>query len=258
MTQASEIESFTQRMFGDDAQGVAFDMVEAGRVAHTDAQAAQDGSRLDTHQPYGSTYWLALHNEVVSRLCQRLEGAVAFTPRGAQYDLVLWNELIILPVKVLDSWARNGVLRIRTSQLRANLASVNVPAPPTLSLFDDEESQRDLADQALEVAKLAQAAFDNVATKVLIAAYACSVRGGLKIVEVGIGTLDQHGEIDFSDSERLSVAAQPTAGTGLVEVAGDSWSRTPKPKPVLEAVDVEKVAIGADESDVTPNAPTTE
>lgn len=258
MTEAAEFKSFMDRTFEGAAASVAADMVDGGRVAHERAQAAQDGSRLKSKQPYGSTYWLALHEEVVGRLVDRLEGAVEFPPRGAQYKLIVWNGRIILPVKVIDGGSRDGRLRIRTSKLRATLTSVNMPEPRAATLFDDEdEIFQAFEDEIMTVIEQAKASIGNIASWVIVAAYMCSSTGGLQMVEVGIATLDEDGYIDFSDSERLSLIAPPVTGTKLTEVVGEDWTKAPKPKPFLEVVEGEgeRTATGDVESH-DPDAPT--
>ena len=260
MTQAADTKTFMERTFDGDAAEVAAALVEGGQVAHERAQAAQDGSRLKSKQPYGSTYWLALHEEVVSRLADSLNGALVYPPRGAQYKLIVWNGRIILPVKVIDGGSRDGRLRIRTSKLRSALTNVNMPEAPEPNLFeDDDEVMQAFQDEILQVIETARASIDIIASSVLVAAYACSSQGGLQMVEVGIATLDFDGYIDFTDSERLSIIAPPTVGTKPTEAVGESWTNAPKPKPFLEVVDGEgtQTATGDVESD-DPDAPDAE
>ncbi len=256
MTEASDHKSFLERTFGDVANEISAAFVAGGLRSHERAQAAQDASELLSNQPYGSTYWLALHEEVVGRLLAILPGSHVFPPKGAQFQLVVWEGRIILPVKLIDVGKRGGRPRIRTSRLRSNLTSVNLPEAPAPTLFDDESDTLEAFEEAmLEVVIQAMASIDNLASSVILAAYGCTPKAGLQLVEVGIATLDEDGYIDFTDSERLSIIAPPVEGANLTEAAGETWTNTAKPEPFLEVVRDDVEATGTDETDPYDGAP---
>lgn len=259
MTEASELKSFMERTFGDVADEISAAFVAGGLRSHQRAQAAQDASELHSNQPYGSTYWLALHEEVVGRLLAILPGSLVFPPKGAQFQLVVWEGRIILPVKLIDGGKRDGRPRIRTSRLRSTLTSVNMPEAPAPTLFDDQKDALESVEEAmLDVIIEAMASIDNIASSVILAAYGCTPKAGLQLVEVGIATLDEDGYIDFSDSARLSLIAPPVEGTDLTEVAGDTWTNTPKPRPFLEVVRDDDEATGTDDANPDDDAPGSE
>lgn len=251
--------SFMERHFGEFAEAVSAGLVAAGQEAHTRSLDAQEGSRLTTNQPYGSTFWLALPQEVVQRLSQVLDGATPFPPRGSQYELLLWNRLAILPVKVIDGASRGDRLRVRTSRLRTNLTSVNVPRPPDPTLFDENEELHvdDPEHSALAAIEAARQALGNKATTTIVAAYSCNPKSGVQAVRVGIGTLNAEGFIDFTDSQRLSLVDSASTAGRPMPVAGETFDAAPRPKPRLEVIQ-DRAATGGVEPKVDPSASATE
>jgi hypothetical protein len=254
VTEAFDDRSFTERVFEEKAAAVAAALVMAGQKAHDRSAAAQHGSELKTKQPYGNTYWLALPEEVIKRVQGLLEGAASYDPEGAQYKLIVWNDILILPVKVLKGRKSKGRLRIRTSHLRETLTRVNMPDAPEAHLFinDEEKARREFEEAAIAVVEEARQDLGNIVSHVIIAAYECNHDGGLQTVRVGVGNLDLDGYIDFTDSERLSLVP-PVEGTKPVEAAGESWSNAPKPTPNLEPLDDEVTATGEDEPVAGPD-----
>jgi hypothetical protein len=234
VTEAFETESFTERTFGDQAGSVSAAFVAAGLKAHDWASAAQHSSGRATGQPYGSTFWLALPDEVGLHLRDLLEDAVLYPPHGAQYKLILWGDTLILPVKVIQGRKRDGRLRIRTSHLRQSLTSVNMPDGPEVTLFmtDEEAALQEFEEQAIEAVENARQQLGNIVSNVIIAAYDCTRVAGLK----------------------LSLIA-PIAGAKPVEVAGESWHDSPKPKTNLEPIDGDRRAAGEDAPDDGPDRP---
>jgi hypothetical protein len=238
--------SFMERHFGDDAQAVSAVLVAAGGEAHTRSLDAKIGSRLKSNHAYGSTFWLALPQEVVARLLPILDGAVPFPPRGAPYELLVWNGIAILPVKVMEASKRDKRMRARISDLRFRLTKVNVLAAPHPTLFDHLDDFT-LDEEARRVAEAARSAFGNMATKMVVAAYQCNPKSGLRVVRVGIATLDADGHINFSDSEQLSLIKPSDTGAKPTVVAGETFDAAPRPKPLLEVVEEEATATGDDE-----------
>jgi hypothetical protein len=243
--------TFMERHFGGLASDVSAALVAAGLEAHARSLDAKIGSRLRSNHPYGGTYWLALPDEVVARLLPLLEDSVPFPPAGSQYDLVLWNQIAILPVKVIDGGTRGGVMRVRSSELRSRLTSVNVPVTPEPTLLDhlDGFGVDEFDDEALAAVERARKALGDVATTIVVAAYACNPTSGLQAIEVGIATLDDDGFIQFSDSQRLAVIKPSVAPTRPMPVAGDSFDAAPRPKPTLGLIEEDKTASGDDEPD---------
>jgi hypothetical protein len=139
-------------------------------------------------------------------------------------------------------------MRARISHLRTRLTSVNMPSSPEPTLFDDLTGFKldDFEPDALRDVQTARNALANVATTMLVAAYACSANSGLQAIKVGIATLDADGFIDFSDSEKLSIhAAFPT--TNVHPVVVDTFHSAPRPRPHLEVVRDDRTATGEEE-----------
>lgn len=241
--------SFMERHFGEDSQAVSAALVAAGGEAHTRSLDAKIGSRLKSNHAYGSTFWLALPQEVVARLLPILDGAVPFPPRAAPYELLVWNGIAILPVKVMETSKRDNRMRARISDLRSRLTKVNVLAAPHPTLFDDldEFTLDEFEEEARKVAEAARSALGNMATKMVVAAYQCNPKGGLRVVRVGIATLDADGHINFSDSEQLSLIEPSDTGAKPTVVAGEAFDAAPRLKPLLEVVEEEATATGDDE-----------
>lgn len=241
--------SFMRRHFGDDSQAVSAALVAAGSEAHARSLEAKIGSRLKSNHAYGSTFWLALPQEVVARLVPILEDAVPFVPDGAPYELLVWNGIAILPVKVMETGKRDNRMRTRNSDLRSRLTRVNVLAVPHPTLFDDldELTVDEFEQKTRKVAEAARSAIRNVATKMVVAAYQCNPKSGLRIVRVGVATLDADGNINFSDSEVLSVIEPSDTHAKPTGVAGETFDAAPRPKPFLEVVDEDTTAMGDEE-----------
>lgn len=126
---------------------------------------------------------------------------------------------------------------------------MNVPTVPEPTLFDDADgfALDEFEEEARKVAEVARSAIGNIAEKMVVAAYRCSPKGGLQIVRVGIATLDIDGHINFSDSEQLSLIESPNLTGKPSAVAGETFDAAPRPKPLLEVVEVEKTGTGEDE-----------
>lgn len=243
--------TFMERQFGDRAPAVAAALVAAGQEAHTRSLDAKFGSRLKTNHAYGGTFWLALPEEVVERLLPILDDAAPYPPQGSQYDLLLWNGIAILPVKVIDGAARGGLMRARTSDLRSRLTSVNLPGEREPTLLDglDGFGGGELEHEALASVERARKALGDVAQTIVLAACACNPKSGLQVVEVGVATLDDDGFIFFADSQRLSVIEPPAATAKPTLVAGENFDDAPRPKPMLGLVEEANTASGEDQPD---------
>lgn len=247
MTEATTT-TFMERHFGEHADAVAAALVAAGNEAHTRSLDAKTGSRLTTNHAYGSTFWLALPHEVVARLLPILGAAAPFPPAGAPYELLVWQDIAILPVKTMETGKRGGRMRARISDLRARLTKVNVAPAPEPSLFDDDFSLDEREEEAIKAAEAARAAIGNIASKMVVAAFACSPKSGLRIVRVGIATLDAEGHINFTDSEQLSLIEPQNPESKPMPVVGESFDAAPKPKPFLEVVEGDDVTANDDDS----------
>jgi hypothetical protein len=250
--------TFMERYFGEHSAACSAAFVAAGNEAHSRSLDAKIGSRLKSNHAYGGTFWLALPEEVVSRLQVVLPGAMPIPAKGAQYELLVWNSIAILAVKVMEGRKRDGRMRARVSDLRTRLTRVNGPTAPTApeaTLFDygDALALDEFEEEARMVAEAARAAIGNVATKMVIAAYACTAKSGLQVVRVGVATLETDGAINFSDSEQLSLIETTDAAAKPMPVAGESFDSTPRPKPFLEAVEDERTATGEVEPDDNPD-----
>jgi len=241
--------TFMERHFGEDSQAVSAALLAAGSEAHTRSLDAKIGSRLKSNHAYGSTFWLALPQEVVARLLPVLDGAVPFPPRGAPYELLVWNGIAILPVKVMETGKRDTRMRARISDLRSRLTKVNLLAAPHPTLFDDQDefTLDEFEEEARRVAEAARAAIGNIATSMVVAAYQCNPKSGLRVVRVGIATLGAEGHINFSDSETLSLIEPSDTRVKPTAVVGETFDAAPRPKPFLEVVEEETTASGDDE-----------
>jgi hypothetical protein len=247
----SAITTFTSRHFGEYAAACKSAFVAAGIEAHLRSLDAKVASRLKSNHSYGSTFWLALPEEVVSRLLTILPGAIAIPLKGAQYQLLVWNDIAILPVKILEAGNSDVRLRARVSDLRTRLTQINGPAPQLATLFDGTDGEvglDDLADEARNFAEAARAYIGNIATKMVVAAYGCNPKSGLQVICVGIATLDGDGTIHYTDSEQLSVDAPADTASTLKAVAGQTFDAAPRPQPRLEAVRYEQTATGEEGS----------
>ena len=249
VTEAFDSETFTERVFNADSAEVSVALVAAGLKAHDWSLAAQHGSGRSTGEPYGATFWKALPDEVGKLLCDLLDGARMYRPRGAQYSLILWGGTLILPVKIKPRGKRDPRPRITTSHLRQTLTRVNMPDAPQTDLFisDEEQALRDFEEAAIAVVEKAKFELGNIVSQVIIVVYECNRHGGLQMVEVGIGNLDEDGYIEFTDSERLSLVAAPAEGIKPVEAVGESWHNVPRPAAKLEALDDNVAATGENE-----------
>ncbi len=244
--------TFMERHFGEAAEAVGDALVAAGSEAHSRSLDAKTGSRLATNHAYGSTFWLALPHEVVARLMPILEGAAPFPPAGSPYDLLVWRDIAILPVKVMETGKRGGRMRARLSDLRARLTKINVAAAPEPTLFDDAFALDEHDEQARKAAEAARTAIGNIASKMVVAAYACNPTSGLRVVKVGLATFDAEGHINFTDSEQLPLTRSQTPMAKPKPVIGESFDAAPRPKPLLEAVEDDMTANG---DDAGTNAP---
>lgn len=246
VTEVLDSETFMERVFNADSAEVSVGLVAAGLKAHDWSLAAQHGSGRSTGEPYGATFWKALPDEVGKLLCDLLDGARMYRPRGAQYSLILWGGTLILPVKIKPRGKRDPRPRITTSHVRQTLTRVNMPDAPQTDLFisDEEQALRDFEEAAIAVVEKAKFELGNIVSQVIIVVYECNRHGGLQMVEVGIGNLDGDGYIEFTDSERLSLVAAPAEGIKPVEAVGESWHNVPRPAAKLEALDDNVAATG--------------
>ncbi|MCK5891704.1 hypothetical protein [Aeromicrobium sp.] len=235
--------SFMSSQFGDVADDVAAALVAGGWEAHARSADAQDGSRLETNQPYGSTLWLAIHDEVISRMLPLLDGATIVPTPGGQYRVIVWGTTMILPLTVRERRTPGGHLRTRASQLRTNLTSVNIPAEPDWMLFGGED------EEASQLEAVEQARLQAGVTATVVVAYRCDPTTGLRHVEAGLATLEEDGTIIFTDSEALETATPNSIRPHLTAADGGSFDDAPLPKPDLGLVEDDDAA---DEGGPTP------
>lgn len=236
---------FMDRCFGEYAPECRSVLVASGVRAHDRSLEAKAGSGLKTNHAYGSTFWLALPEEVCNSLIDILPGASMYGPSGSQYDLILWNGVVVLPVKVLESNNRGSILHVRVSKLRMRLAGVNGPVQRQPSLFDELEGfdHDDFDAESTTVIDPAQLLVDDAIQQVVIAAYSCSAKSGLSEISIGVGSLGEDGAVYFSDSEKLSVLEQSRPIAPQISVVGERFDDVPRPKPLLEAVEGEAAAV---------------
>lgn len=144
----------------------------------------------------------------------------------------------------------------RDADDRALHVADHLTAHPTRARRLSGRSRRALpADRQGQPAHPAASAAGAALDRRPVAAYACNANSGLQTVQVGIATLDADGFIDFSDSQQLSINELTLTATKPVPVAGDTFDSAPRPKPLLDVVDVDKTATGHDENGTTADGP---
>jgi hypothetical protein len=250
MTERLNGPRFMERCFGEESAAVSAALVAAGQAAHSRALNAKEASELETNHAYGATFWVALAEEVATRLAPLLPGCELLEPSGSQYDLLLWNGSAILPIKV-ERKAAAGPLRARWSLLRQRLMGVNPPAERLATLFDGMELETlEPEDEGLAIVTRARRALGDQATAMVVAAFVCSATGGMRYIEVGLATLASDGEVVFSESQPLSImtTVSPAAAQDVVSAPAFDAGASPKPSIGL----VESVATATGETTVQP------
>lgn len=231
--------SFLDRAFSGDAAKIEEAFVAAGREAHKWSHDAQIASGRSTHHPYGSTFWLALPEEVNNTVGPLLEGAQVVPVPGVPYSILIVNGVAILPVKVIEGGARDDRMCVSLSELRARLARLNHDYDPNqASFFDTDQDHHDAAGEdltaVLEELEKERKAIEAIASTLVVAAYRCGPASGLRAVEVGVATFDSDGFIDFIDSQKLSLLGDPLPFPKATPVVSDTFDTAPRRKARLE------------------------
>ncbi len=230
--------TFLERTFSGNAVKIEAAFVAAGGQAHNRSYDAKVASLLKTNHAYGSTYWLALAEEIIAHVGPLLEGAEVVPVPGAPYSILIKDGVAILPVKVIEAGTREGRMRASVSDLRARLARINDLDPDQQSFFDDDQDHSYAAGETVTAAlaelEKERKMIDAIASVLVVAAFHCGPASGLRAVEVGVATFDSDGFIDFSDSQKLSLLETPLSFPNPVSVKGDTFDTAPRPKPRLE------------------------
>ena len=183
--------------FGDYSQRMMFALAASGEAAHVRAMDAKAGSRLPTDDAYGASFWLALPQEMVERL-DFLPDREVIRPRQSRYELVVFERVLVFPVKCVPDSTHADHLKLRSSGFRRRVFSLEGQAGKRV------EEQLDFGDVDPDFAEPAVAlgSFGS-AKKVVLVAYECSARGGLQHVYVGEATLDKDGTVNWIHREEL-------------------------------------------------------
>ncbi|WP_235736813.1 hypothetical protein [Nocardioides alcanivorans] len=227
---------FMQDFFGERAAEAEVALVDIARSAHRKSVLAHEAAESDTNDVFGTSFWGALHRHSIARMCDAVPGATLTKLTGFRYQLVTWKNQLIVPVKIKDIVdLQPGTIRVGASDFRRHLGDLGAPLFVEVDLFDDAqelESEQVAMQRARDRAELAQSLLNTNASGVVFVAVLASVTGGVRLIHVGEGKLDQDGFIVWGPSETLNLRAEVTQNPGLV-TASTSFADTPTPMPAL-------------------------
>jgi len=123
MPDLPEPSDWAKRHFGEHWEAIATGLLYAGASAHERALSAKDASRLNTNEPYGSTYWLALPQEVVHEL-GTIPTIAVIRPKGARYSLATIGDSLLFPFRFGNRSKGVDGIRLRPSSLRARIMAI--------------------------------------------------------------------------------------------------------------------------------------
>ena len=245
---------YMQRQFGGPAEDIGAALVAAGLAAHERSMEAKAGSGLSTNEAYGATFWLALADEVVSRVRPLLPESELVQPYHSRYPMLVNDGVLIFAAKVMEGTAtRADSMRLRPSELRRNIFTLSDYDSGQLSLIDElTDTPGDAAAQE------ARRALGSSAGSMMTAAYVCSSDGGLRAVYVGDAALDEDGYLLWSEREALPMGRLAEATPRPQPVTTETFESAPRPRPVLGLVGDEPTGTGAHASaDDLPDSPIT-
>lgn len=212
--------------FGDHSLPVMQALVAAGRAAHERSLEAKTGSKLKTNDAYGATFWLSLPQELVTHLAF-LPEAELLHPHRSRYDLIVFRDTVVLPVKMgADSTGPDNI-KLRPSAVRQRLFRLEKrdSAMQTLDFDEFDFGQDTAATDSGSASSLALVAFD------------CTARGGLQHIYVGDAIMMNDGAVIWTYKEELPLAALTGDTSSLTLISDQSAPRfddaTP-PSTVLE------------------------
>ncbi len=212
--------------FEDHSVAVMKALVAAGRSAHERSLEAKAGSRLKTNDAYGATFWLSLPQELVAHLAF-LPAAELLHPHRSRYDLIVFRDTVVLPVKMgADSTGPDNI-KLRPSAVRQRLFRLEKreSAMQTLDFEEFDLGQDSAATDFGSASSLALVAFD------------CTARGGLQHIYVGDALMMTDGAVIWTYKEELPLAAL-TGDTSSLTLISDRpaprFDDATPPAPVLE------------------------
>lgn len=197
--------------FGDHSLAVMKALVAAGHAAHDRSLEAKTGSKLKTNDAYGATFWISLPQELITHLAF-LPGVEILHPHRSRYDLIVFNNTVVFPVKMgADSTGPDNI-KLRPSAMRHRLFRLE---------------SRDSAMQPLDFAEfdfgqdsdtLPTAADFGSASSLALVAFDCTARGGLQHIYVGDAVMLEDGAVVWKYKEELPLAAlaEETATVTLI------------------------------------------
>ena len=214
--------------FGNDSLAVMKALVAAGQAAHERSRDAKDGSRLKSNDAYGSSFWLCLPEELVSKL-SFLPNAEILRPHRSRYDLLVFNGSVLFPAKCANDSGGPDNLKLRTSRLRTQLFSLETRSVDESLDFGDYDFDAE-SDTPPLVPDFGSA------TALILIAYDCSAHGGLQNIYIGEAKLLEDGTVNWLYREALplrSLIEDPTTLT-LVDTETPRFDDAPIPETVLE------------------------
>lgn len=190
MLMASE---WCRAKFGTSAADQVVDgVVRACVLAQEKASTAQEGSELDTNEPFGSTFWVVLGNNAAAELAA-VPGFAKTRPKGSRFDVPSVNGVTVVVTKcAAGAGPGRDRLKVRWSAFREKQLS-GVERQP--------DSVLPLAEWAEEEVNLTRPdSPENAAVLVVVVA---SAEGGIQHIYIGDGYLDGEGRVTWLYCEAL-------------------------------------------------------
>jgi len=247
--------SWLRQLLGTDAEDIIEAVFSCIDSAHRDASDAQDAGRLRKRTTYGATFWLSVYDQLIDRF-DGMPGATRFHPRGAPYDLVVLNGVLLYPIKVGDSLKR-AIRDGRVTDQRIRKGILEMARRYSLNHGFDLAGLVD--DEGTEWEELPPIIPEGQVTEILLVPYISNAEAGVLAAGLGQGSLQtpksitwehyvdvdldlyratpQHVDVD-TDDNRFDSAPLPNPTFGIRPVAVDN----------PEEVD-EGTARGAEEED---------
>jgi len=215
--------------FGKSARELASTLLFAGFASHDRALSAHAASGLEVNNVYGTTFHLALCDEIALGV-SRIPGSILFKPENASYNLLLIDRILILPMR-----AREGPLLVKDlSALRKRLLSPNRAA----------RAPAQLAFAGFEAYYSAEESLIDGIEKTVVVRYYCERHAGLQNVIIGEASiLNDIDTLVFSYEERLPLnhAIRSTAVGEVPKATVKDYFSAPIPVLNLELYEDENV-----------------
>jgi hypothetical protein len=240
MPELPEPSEWALRHFGEHWEATVMALLQSGVAAHERGLSAKDGSRLETNQAYGSTFWLALPQEV-AKLLAVISGAMIVRFEQAQYLLAVVGDSLIFPFRFGNGSRGADQILLRPSRLRASiLAMRNFPEGAVQDPLDFGPAFERPDDPKL----LARTV--TAIKKTISVAYDCEPGAGLRHVYIGEVAFDEKsGAITWLYREELPMLAitQQFPLAALADPEGALFDSTPVPDIDLQLRKVDRSAF---------------